>query len=87
MAKHTTAFVAILDALGAAHYSRKQAERFLKSRDVVAKVVTRSAEKGLKYFRQNRLGRFVFQDTIILTYLTDGDNDFKALHAFGCAFR
>ena len=87
MAKRTTAFVAILDALGAAHYSREQAERFLESRDVVAKVVERSAEESLKYFSLARLGRFVFQDTVILTYLTDGDDDFKALQAFGHVLR
>ncbi len=87
MAKHTTAFVAILDALGAAHYSREQAERFLESRDVVAEVVERSVGESLKYFSLDRLGRFVFQDTVILTYSTDGDDDFKALQAFGHVLR
>ena len=87
MAKHTTAFVAILDALGADHYSREQVERFLKSRDAVAEGVKKSAEKSLKYFKLDRLGRFVFQDTLILTYLTDGDDDLKALHAFGHVLR
>ena len=48
MAKHTTAFVAILDALGADHYSREQVERFLKSRDAVAEGVEKSAKKSLK---------------------------------------
>ena len=87
MAKHTTAFVAILDALGADHYSREQVERFLKSRDAVAEGVEKSAEKSLKDFKLNRLGRFVFQDTLILTYETDGDDDFNALLVFGHVLR
>ena len=87
MAKHTTAFVAILDALGADHYSREQVEQFLKSRDAVVEGVENSAEESLKDFKLDRLGRFVFQDTLILTYLTDGDDDFKALHAFGHVLR
>ena len=87
MAKLTTAFVAILDALGADHYSREQVERFLKSRDAVAEGVEQSAEESLNYFELDRLGRFVFQDTLILTYLTDGDDDFKALHTFGHVLR
>ena len=87
MAKHTTAFVAILDALGADHYSREQVERFLKSRDAVAEGIEKSAEKSLKDFKLNRLGRFVFQDTLILTYETDGDDDFNALLVFGHVLR
>ena len=54
---------------------------------MVAEVVARSAEESLKYFTLDRLGRFVFQDTVILTYLTDGDDDFKALLAFGHVLR
>ena len=87
MAKHPTAFVAILDALGADHYSREQVKRFLKSRDAVAEDVKKSVEEYLKDFKLDRLGRFVFQDTIILTYLTDGDDDFKDLLVFGHVLR
>ena len=87
MAKHRTAFVAILDALGAAHYSRKQAERFLKFRDEVVESLAKSVKKSLRSFKRDRLGRFVFQDTLILTYRTDGDDDFKALLVFGHVLR
>ena len=87
MAKHTTAFVAIFDALGADHYSREQVEQFLKSRDAVVEGIEKSAEESLKSFNLDRLGRFVFQDTLILTYLTDGDDDLEALHAFGHVLR
>ena len=87
MTDNRTAFVAILDALGANHYSREQVEQFLKSRDAVTEAVERSAEKGLDSFRLDRFERFVFQDTVILTYLTDGDGDLRAVHAFGHVLR
>ena len=87
MAKHMTAFVAILDALGADYYSQAQVEQFLKSRDAVVEGVEKSAEESLKSFKLDRLGRFVFQDTLILTYFTDGDDDLEALHAFGHVLR
>ena len=87
MASDTTAFVAILDALGADHYSREKVELFLKSRDAVAEGVEKSAEESLKHFELDRLARFVFQDTLILTYLTDGDDDRTSLQVFGHVLR
>ena len=35
----------------------------------------------------DRFGCFIFQDTLILTYLTDGDGDLKSLNTFGHVLR
>ena len=87
MAEHTTAFVAILDALGTSHRSRQQVQQLLKSRDTVAEDVQRFAEERIRSFQTERLSCFVFQDTFILRYFSDGDDDRDSLQAFGLYLR
>jgi hypothetical protein len=67
--------VAILDALGAATYSREDSERFLESRDLVMEATHDLVESSLKRFDEDRLKRFTFNDTVVLAYLLD---DLKA---------
>lgn len=63
--------VAILDALGAATYSKIEAEQFLASRDRVMEATQAAAENSLKRFEVDRLKRFTFNDTVVLAYLID----------------
>lgn len=63
--------VAILDALGAASYSRDEAEQFLQSRDLVMEATQDIVGSSLKRFEEDRLKRFTFNDTVVLAYLLD----------------
>lgn len=61
-------FVAILDALGAKNYSALEAEQFLKSRDEFIPFISSIAEQQIK-IDPNDFQRFIFNDTVILTYV------------------
>lgn len=60
--------VAILDALGAATYSRDEADRFLESREVVMEATEAIVATSLKRFDPAKLRTFTFNDTIVFTY-------------------
>src|SRR5687768_5752831 len=60
--------VAILDALGAAVYSREEANEFLKARDEILKRLGEIAQEGFR-IETNDLKVFTFNDSIILTYV------------------
>jgi hypothetical protein len=60
--------VAILDALGAAAYSREEANEFLKAREEVKAALVKTASEGLRIEKED-LTVFTFNDSIILTYV------------------
>jgi hypothetical protein len=61
-----TGIVAILDALGAATYSREEAARFLESRALVQQATQGKLEPGFNF---TRLKQFIFNDTVVLAYV------------------
>jgi hypothetical protein len=63
--------VAILDALGAATYSREQVATFLRSRERAIEATRTKLESHLGRFDQSKFKIFTFNDTIILAYLPD----------------
>ncbi|MGB2713517.1 MAG: hypothetical protein WBC51_05015 [Vicinamibacterales bacterium] len=77
--------VAVLDALGAAVYSREEADRFLQARDQVMKLLNETATTASFRIDKSGLMRFIFSDTVVLTYVrreplnTDDINGFCGL--------
>jgi hypothetical protein len=68
----STGLVAIVDALGTADYSHDHANQYLVNLEQLLNEITRFAEdkaKGfLEQFREVKLQRLVFQDSVILFY-------------------
>lgn len=92
MADSSNGLVAIVDALGAADYSRERVEAFLEVRDLIVKVTTRFAEtqveRILKEVGPVDLRLFVFQDTIIIVYeRTDRALELRDMVWFGHILR
>lgn len=65
------AVVAVLDALGAADYSKEQVDRFLEARAWLLEELPRLLESYLKRYEQHRLLTFFFNDSVIIAYLLD----------------
>lgn len=77
-----TGLIAILDALGAADYSRDEAAAFLKSRDSVIARTNEKAEANLKRLDMSRLKRFTFNDTVVLVYVPPKAMNIDDVEAF-----
>ena len=62
--------VAVLDALGAAVYSREEADEFLKARGEIIELLVHRATDVLKV-RKEDLKIFIFNDSVVLTYVRE----------------
>ncbi|HEY7531710.1 MAG TPA: hypothetical protein VH681_02875, partial [Nitrospiraceae bacterium] len=65
------AVVAVLDALGAADYSRDQVDQFLETRSWLLVELPRLLKQFLPRYSENRLRSFTFNDSVIIAYLID----------------
>ena len=87
----TTGLVAILDALGAADYSMERVRDYLESRSQLLEQVRRFAEKKHKglvqRFAKAQIDWFVFQDTIILVYVSQQPIALAHVAWFGLVLR
>jgi len=63
--------IAILDALGAAHYSDENIQTFLKSRENVLGLLDKKIEGMPDRIERNDVTVFTFNDTILIAYRTD----------------
>ena len=78
--KQEQGLVAILDALGAASYSWDGINQFLKSRDLVLKLLESKATDIVGDMDANRVSVFTFNDTVLVVYRTakaPSDRDVK----------
>lgn len=74
-------FIAILDALGAANYSREEVDEFLKSRErVIDQLMSKAARLGIP---PNSVSVFTFNDTLLIVYLTNTPATLKEVRRFG----
>jgi len=74
-------FIAILDALGAANYSREQIDQFLRSRElVIEQLMDKAARLGID---PNSVTTFMFNDTVLIVYVTDAPATLKNVVRFG----
>jgi hypothetical protein len=65
------AVVAVLDALGAADYSRDQVDQFLETRSWLLVELPRLLKQFLPRYSEGRLRSFTFNDSVIIAYLID----------------
>jgi hypothetical protein len=81
-------FVAVLDALGAASYSREDADRFLEARNAIMAMLASSTD--LLSLAKEALKIFIFNDSIVLTYVRKDSSEFNGfcglLRQFEMAF-
>ena len=68
--RHTTGFVAILDALGAATYGPAEIDRFMDSRNIVLRLAQEKAEESLNV---DLMRTFTFNDTIVFSLEAEND--------------
>jgi hypothetical protein len=74
---------AILDALGAATYSREKSEKFRASRDRLLQALRNKAEHQLvPAIREDQLKTFTFGDTIIIVVLTESGRQMNYVWPF-----
>jgi hypothetical protein len=78
------AVVAVLDALGAADYSKKQVDEFLDPRTWIIDEIPRLLQKYLKRYEPRRLLTFTFNDSVVIAYLVD-DMSLKSVAHFETA--
>lgn len=65
--------VAILDALGAANYDDEEIAEFLKSRQVVMRLLNDKAESIATYLSVGQVKTYTFNDTMLIVLETDDD--------------
>src|SRR4051812_17854855 len=83
----THGIVAILDALGASHYSEAEIARFLKSRELVLEFLNSKVEKQLGNIDSNRISTFTFNDTVVIAFRTDESVTFNEVSSFSVILR
>jgi len=90
-AKPLHGFVAVLDALGAAVYSKQEADQFLDARAEITKLLKEHAEDTLSVEGKD-IKFFVFNDTIVVIYVKSSPTErdvngfFGLLRSFQVAF-
>jgi hypothetical protein len=74
--------IAILDALGAANYSGDEINQFLRSRDLVLNLLSRKAKDVRGDIKSNLVKTFIFNDTVLIVYVTESEATGKDVEDF-----
>lgn len=74
--------IAILDALGAANYSGEEINQFLKSRELVLDLLSRKAKDVRGDIKANLVKTFIFNDTVLIVYVTEREVIVKDVEDF-----